>query len=219
MNPTCDSCMGKYCGSGELEKAPKNCPSLAADKEEILSWYCPEERKAFTEAARVEQAGYLEQTRVEEIMEYAVRCGYRKLGVAFCKGLSAEAAVFCRVLRSNGFDVVSVCCKNGAVSKKELGLADEELIRKGEVFEPMCNPAGQAHFLDEAGSELNIILGLCVGHDTEFFRHSKAPITVLSTKDRVTGHNALAPLYAESYFKDRLYHHKFRAKKKDQKNN
>ena len=210
MNPTCDACSGKFCRSGNLTDAPKNCPSLAVTKEETIARYSKEELHPFIESARVEAAGYCRQTRVEEIMEYARRCGYCKLGVAFCAGFADEAAIFCKILRANGFEVASVCCKNGSVSKEEFGLKPEELVRKGEKYEPICNPAGQAYYLDEAGSELSIILGLCVGHDTTFIKHSKAPVTVLSTKDRVTGHNALAPLYcADGYFKSRFFPHKF----------
>lgn len=214
MNATCDACAGKFCGTGDLTGAPKNCPSLGVSHEETLARYSEEEMGPFRESARVEAAGYCAQTRVEEIMEYARRCGYKTLGVAFCRGLSNEAAIFCKVLRANGFTVVSACCKNGCVSKTEIGIAPEEQIRKGKAYEGICNPAGQAFILDESGAELNIILGLCVGHDTTFIRHSKAPVTVLSTKDRVTGHNALAPLYcAEGYYKNKLFNHEFLCEK------
>ena len=38
----------------------------------------------------------------------------------------------------------------------------------------------------EDDTELNIVIGLCVGHDSLFISHSKAPCTVLATKDRQT---------------------------------
>lgn len=214
MNPTCDACAGMYCGSGDFTNAPKNCPSLGVTKEETIGRYGEEELQKFAEAARVEAAGYCNQTRVEEIMEYARRCGYSKLGVAFCGGLKKEAAVFCKILRENGFTIISVCCKNGSVCKEAIGLRPEELVDKGEKYEPMCNPAGQAYFLDESGAELNIILGLCVGHDTTFIKHSQAPVTVLAVKDRVTGHNPLAPIYcAEGYYRKRFFPHEFLCEK------
>ena len=52
-----------------------------------------------------------------------------------------------------------------------------------------------AMLLNEAGTGLNVLIGLCVGHDSLFFRHSEAPVTVLVAKDRVTGHNPAAVLY------------------------
>jgi uncharacterized metal-binding protein len=53
----------------------------------------------------------------------------------------------------------------------------------------------QAEVLNSAETGFNIILGLCVGHDMLFTLASKAPVTTLIAKDRVTGHNPLASLY------------------------
>ena len=70
----------------------------------------------------------------------------------------------------------------------------------------MCNPIGQARLLAEARTELNVLMGLCVGHDSLFFRHSEAPVTVLAVKDRVLGHNPLAAVYlADGYYHTRLF--------------
>ena len=70
----------------------------------------------------------------------------------------------------------------------------------------MCTPVGQARALARAGTELNLLLGLCVGHDSLFMKHSVAPVTVLAVKDRVLGHNPLAAVYpADGYYQDRLF--------------
>lgn len=54
----------------------------------------------------------------------------------------------------------------------------------------------------EQGTQKKILLGLCVGHDSLFFKYSEAPTTVLAVKDRVTGHNPMAPIYlSESYYR------------------
>ena len=69
----------------------------------------------------------------------------------------------------------------------------------------MCNPIGQALFLNKEKTDLNILFGLCVGHDTLAIKHMEAPVTVLVVKDRVTGHNPIAAIYnAQSYFEKRL---------------
>jgi uncharacterized metal-binding protein len=47
-------------------------------------------------------------------------------------------------------------------------------------------------------------VGLCVGHDSLFFRHSEAPVTVLVAKDRVLAHNPAAGLYLSSSYYRRL---------------
>jgi uncharacterized metal-binding protein len=134
-------------------------------------------------------------------MGFARRLGVSRLGIASCVGLLHEARLLQEILEANGFATCSVCCKVGSIPKDEIGLADGEKIRPGQ-FEALCNPIGQARLLNEAGTELNIVVGLCVGHDSLFFRHSEAPVTVLVAKDRVTGHNPVAALYtSHSYYR------------------
>jgi uncharacterized metal-binding protein len=157
-------------------------------------------------AARTEAAGYCKEPRVEEIMNFARRIGAQHLGIASCIGLIREARILQEILEANGFEVDSVCCKVGSIDKEKIGLKDEEKIRPGQ-YESLCNPVGQAMLLSKAGTELNIVVGLCVGHDSLFFKHSEAPVTVLVAKDRVTGHNPVAALYtSQSYYK-RLREH------------
>lgn len=132
--------------------------------------------------------------RLLEICEFSQKMGYKRLGLAFCGGLHDEAAELNRVLESYGFTVVSVMCKVGCVPKEEIGIGDAEKVRIGE-FEAMCNPVCQAEVLNRSGTELNILLGLCVGHDSLFIKQSIAPVTVFAVKDRVFGHNPVAALY------------------------
>jgi uncharacterized metal-binding protein len=66
----------------------------------------------------------------------------------------------------------------------------------------MCNPALQALILNDAETDFNILLGLCVGHDSIFLKEAEAPCTVLAVKDRVLGHNPLAAVYnIDSYYR------------------
>jgi uncharacterized metal-binding protein len=156
-------------------------------------------------AARVEAKGYMKWTRVEDTVEFARAMGYKTLGIACCIGLKREAAILKSVLKSNGFAVVSAICKTGGVAKENIGVRDEEKLQPGH-FEAMCNPVGQAMLLDASGSQFNIVVGLCVGHDSIFYRTSKAPVTTLVSKDRVLGHNPVAALYNHaSYYRARLY--------------
>ena len=97
--------------------------------------------------------------------------------------------------------MVSVVCKAGRTPKEKIGIKDEEKIHQG-TQEAMCNPIYQAKLLNRKGTEFNVLLGLCVGHDSLFFKYSQAPTTVLAVKDRVTGHNPMAPIYlSESYYR------------------
>jgi uncharacterized metal-binding protein len=140
--------------------------------------------------------------RILETMEFASKMGYKKLGMAFCGGLRNEAKTVNQILESRGFEVVSVCCKVGGIPKETIGIAQNQKIAGPGSFEAMCNPITQAEILNAEATEFNIMVGLCVGHDSLFLQHVKAPTTVLIVKDRVLGHNPAAALYlANSYYR------------------
>jgi len=132
--------------------------------------------------------------RVQEICEFAQKMGYRKLGIAFCGGLHNEALSLTQILEAQGFEVISVTCKAGGTPKEQIGIKDEEKIRVGE-FESMCSPIAQGMILNAEKTDFNILVGLCVGHDSLFLKYSKAYCTVLVAKDRVLSHNPCAALY------------------------
>lgn len=204
---TCAACSEHYCRKGDLEKLPSNCPCNEKEEiEKIKELYLEDEnRKLSYNSALVEAEGYCKKTRLEEIMDFADKCGFKKLGVAFCFGLSNEAKILCSILKYNGFEVDSVICKNGSIPKEFLKIQDAEKIRPGS-YEPMCNPIGQAVFLNNIKTDLNIIIGLCVGHDSLFIKYSNAPVTVFAVKDRVLAHNPMGALYlSENYYKKKLY--------------
>ena len=153
-------------------------------------------------SAEVEYEGYCQWTRVQEIMEFARKIGARKIGIANCIGLIREARMFARILRANGFEPYAVICKVSGTPKSSVGIP-KECERIGAA---MCNPILQARLLNREHTDLNVVIGLCVGHDSLFYRYSKAYVTTLVTKDRVTGNNPAASLYtAESYYKKK-YH-------------
>jgi uncharacterized metal-binding protein len=78
-----------------------------------------------------------------------------------------------------------------------IGLLDET-ARLAEILE------AQARVLNRMGTDMNVIMGLCVGHDMLFVRHAEAPTTTLVAKDRVTGHNPVAALYGNHFYYKRL---------------
>lgn len=139
--------------------------------------------------------------RIEEIIEFSQKMNYRRLGLAFCIGLRREAKVVEKLLSDRDFIVISAICKVGRIPKEQIGIRDDQKISIGN-FEAMCNPILQASILNEEKTEFNILLGLCVGHDSLFFKYAKAPCTVLAVKDRVFGHNPLAAIYnIDSYYR------------------
>jgi uncharacterized metal-binding protein len=171
--------------------------------DEVERTYLEDEglRRLAQESARTESAGYLRTTRIEDTMDFARRIGAEKLGIAHCEGLMHEARLARDVFVAASFEVYAVCCKVGSIAKEKIGLRDEEKVYPGQ-FEPLCNPVGQARLLAQAGTQLNVVVGLCVGHDSLFFMHSKAPTTVLIAKDRVLAHNPAACLYTNySYYR------------------
>jgi len=142
--------------------------------------------------------------RILELIQFARKCGYKKLGLAFCVGLLNEARILTEILENHGFDVVSVCCKVGAIPKERIGIKPKEKIGGADSWESMCNPIAQAEVLNSEKVDLAIMLGLCIGHDTLFIRYCRLPMTVIAVKDRVTGHNPLAALYTSSTYYARL---------------
>lgn len=184
---------------------PEFCPTTQL-KEEDLQWalerYQEEQNhNIMVASAEVEYEGYCQWTRVQEIMEFAKKIGARKIGIANCIGLINEARIFAKILRSNGFEVYSVICKVAGKAKSSIGIPS----RCEEIGAAMCNPILQARLLNEAKTDLNVVIGLCVGHDSLFYKYSDAYVTTLVTKDRVTGNNPAAALYtAQSYYKKKF---------------
>lgn len=196
-------------------RGPESCPTLTRPelvKEALRELDASPVRRLLQQSSIQEGQGYIGKElgyaqvrpfkpRVQETIEFARRLGYQRLGLAFCIGLRREARVAAQLLESHGFTVVSVVCKVGAVPKSTIGVTDADQVTPGTV-ETMCNPILQAKLLNAAKTELNIALGLCVGHDSLFFQFTQAPTTVLAVKDRLLGHNPLAALYnLESYYR------------------
>lgn len=206
MSANCAKCGVYTCREGDKEKLPEKClmRKHAEAYEEAAGRYKEEMtgRLAYC-AARVEAAGYGVWPRVREIMEFSRMMGFTVLGLAFCNGLRREALEIVKIFEKNGFSVESVICKTGSIPKEELGIRDEEKVSPGK-FEVLCNPVAQALLLKRAGTQLNVLLGLCVGHDSLFIANSAAQVTVLAVKDRATGHNPLAAVYAPHYFRKKL---------------
>lgn len=203
----CAHCTQHGCANGDMQHTMSCCPSKNDEiQAKAKALYAEEEnRRIAATAAAIEAEGYGKLCRMEEIMLFCKRNGYEKVGLVFCIGLKNEAKTVCKILEHNGFEVVSAACKNGGIPKAEIGIKPEQTL-SGCDMEIMCNPIGQALLMNEQNTQLNILMGLCVGHDTLALKYSKAPVTILAAKDRVTGHSPLAPIYmAEGYYKKRFF--------------
>lgn len=202
----CSFCPTMVCQLGHPEDAQPGCP--AKTYPEVYA----ENRGEYSEngskdlmlaAAYVESTGYMKWTRVQELAEFAQFLKIKNIGIASCVGLQQEGSILARVLEDLGFSVTHVCCKTGAFNKEDLGIPREYKLRPEADFEAACNPIVQAQVCNKEGTELNVIVGLCIGHDILFTKFSKAPVTTLIVKDRVTGHNPAAALYS-SYHRARI---------------
>lgn len=192
MAKECARCDSKDCYDG------KDCFKLA---DEARKAYSKDELRSMRISGEIEAEHYMKMTRLEEIILYARKMGMKTLGIAFCVGLSKEAKVVDRILRSEGFEVRSACCKVCGIDKTELGVTKLHPKMKREA---VCNPIGQAMRLNSCRTDMNVVVGLCVGHDMLFAKHSEAPSSTFIVKDRVLSHNPAGAIYSDYYLEKRF---------------
>ena len=185
----CAVCPEKECRNG------KDCLKLAEEMKEL---YGEREISLIKAAAFIEAEYYMKKTRIEEIILFGEKMGYKKIGLAFCIGLEKESREIYSIFKDH-FKVYSTCCKVCGIDKTEFDLDKIDKTRD----ETMCNPIGQASFLNKKKTDLNIIIGLCIGHDILFTEHSETPVTTLAVKDRVLAHNPLGAIYS-NYYRNKL---------------
>ena len=179
----CLVCRDRVCLNGEP------CPGLVqdlhcrtsdVDQEELLDVAtdiaCETERKL---------------CRVAEFVHFCHGAGYRHVGIAFCVELYRETQILAHLFR-RFLQVTPVCCKIGGRR-----LSQEEVPAR--PCHIACNPAGQAAELNRRGTEINAIVGLCLGCDLVFAQHSQAPVTPLFVKDRSLANNPVGALYSNYY--------------------
>jgi uncharacterized metal-binding protein len=189
-------------------KGPPNCPTLLYRKtaENSIDVLKDTNLFEFARQASIQEAegyggrelGYEAvrpiKPRIVEVMEFAHRMQFKRIALVFCIGLRSEAAVVLRLFEKEQFDVLSIACKAGRIPKESIGITEEQKVAPYSN-ESICNPVFQALLANEWQSQLNVLLGLCVGHDSLFLKYAGALSTVLAVKDRLLGHNPLAAIY------------------------
>jgi uncharacterized metal-binding protein len=202
--PTCHLCNSiQYCTIGKANEDISNCPMVykkQIEERALKLYFTDEEVKKSTKVASIIEAeGYIEWPRLKDTIKYAERMNYKKIGLAFCIGLREEARKIARILEKANFRVYSVCCKTGSLKKTELGIPKEYTMVSKTGFTIgwiSCNPVAQALLLNDCETDLNLIVGLCVGHDITFTQLSKSPVSTLIAKDRSNPHNPALVLYS-----------------------
>ncbi|AEH06134.1 DUF1847 domain-containing protein [Methanothermococcus okinawensis] len=189
----CAKCNEKSCAKG------KNCYKEISEKA-MKEYENDENLKIAKTSSYIEGTYYMKKTRLEEIIEFCKLMEYKKIGIAFCIGVENEAKTLDKIL-SKYFKTYSVCCKVCGISKDDLGLTKINPNNR----ESMCNPIAQAMILNEKNTDLNIMIGLCIGHDMLFQKYSRAPTTTFLVKDRVLAHNPAGVLYSKYYVKKKFH--------------
>jgi uncharacterized metal-binding protein len=216
----CSKCKIYACVRNETLNVPQFCPMNT--RKDVLDaalnqYYDLNDHRIMASAAHTVVKGITNSwTRIEDVINFAREMEYERLGIATCLALIFESKILTEMLEIKGFEVKSICCKAGSNLEDDVGLQgadfklDFKLINNSMVNMdqqtsiPLCNPIGQAFLLNEEETDLNILLGLCVGHDALFIKHSEAPVTPLIVKDRRTLNNPAAAIYGSNHFFKRL---------------
>lgn len=178
---------------GESSKMPKTCPTLThKDLTTDASVYQVEPLNTLMKIADQTPftANRVLRNRVEELIFYAHKMNYRKIGIAFCVSLIKESQTLAHYLIKEGLEAHPVCCRVGAVDYNEIGLPKAH----PDKFAAICNPVAQGKLLNLAGVDLVVQMGLCLGHDIILQETCEAPVTTLVVKDRALDHHTVIAL-------------------------
>jgi uncharacterized metal-binding protein/rhodanese-related sulfurtransferase len=193
MEYACATCTKTSCFRGELDRMPKTCPTLtqAAVAKDITPYL----EKDRADVMRVADQSPFDpdggkRNRVQELLSFVQGRGMRRIGIAFCVTLIAEAQELARQLRATGLETELVCCRVGAIDYAEIGLPKAH----PEHFAAICNPVAQARLLNQARVDLVAQVGLCMGHDLILQEECDAPVTTVVVKDRVHDHHPVVAL-------------------------
>ncbi|MFC2068373.1 DUF1847 domain-containing protein [Chloroflexota bacterium] len=205
----CSRCTVQVCtvdSSGKLlpGDAPSWCPmkNKADVIQKAMAKHTDEDHKIAHTAAVVESEAYIRETwglrplatRVLEIVNFAKKMGFKKIGLASCFACMWEARVIANIFINRDFIVVARYCKILEVKNTSfLGIKEEETLVPGG-FQSMCNPIAQVDCLVDSGCELIVAFGQCTGHDALSGKFSRVPFTLLGGKDRVLAHNPVVAL-------------------------
>src|SRR3972149_5594121 len=217
--PSCDSCTVMACwpkDPSHILKGPASCPTKnypdLVKKARDLYLKDPFHRQMQLSGARLEGISSqtppggteinMKMTRVEELIMFCQMMGYKKIGFAHCIGCIGEAKMLSHIFRSRGFETVQVNCKVGAIEKGEMGISEEEKVRCF-TFETICNNIAQAMIMNEEKTDLNVIVGLCLGHDFDRERPTARTQPGGCALSRLSSLQFLLWTHGKSHFRDR----------------
>lgn len=184
---SCCDCTAFACMKGG--DFPEDCTAhLCADdaRDQVLDLYLNDDdmRSVMVAATLTARVGSRDKwPRLREVIDFAHRTGVQRIGIASCSTYIREVPVLAQILRDEGFEVMGAMCKMATIRRSDVGIP-EDPIKHDSII---CNPLMQAEALNNAGTDMNIAVGLCVGHDMLFAKHSEALCTTLVVRDQSLG--------------------------------
>ena len=192
----CLACSERQCLRGEA------CPVFGGQAESFIP--VDSETSGMLEAS-ADIACERERTlcRLSELIYFCLEMGYSRLGVAYCTDLEEPAETLVRVLR-RFFAVFPICCKAGGGSRDQSEPHNhaESEVEGNPGFH--CNPMYQAKILNYLKTDLNVMVGICMGADCVFTRESEAPVSTLFVKDKSLANNPIGAIYSDYYLKEAI---------------
>lgn len=181
----CASCFMQSCvGNGHQEK--DFCPTFAHpeifDQAKTIYAQDSETRNLARHAAVIESKGYMVWPRLKDSIELIRRMEFKKIAVVFCPDLGREAKKTCRILKENGFTVMSRVCGT----------------RKTAPHLPRDLMAG----INDASPDLIINAGLCIACESQMLHHATAPVTSFIARDKKWHNNPASEVYASDKWRD-----------------
>ena len=187
-------CRKMGCWRGEAEGIPAYCQAnhYVAEIEKAKKSYAdPDVVDIYTAACVVGKKNDGYRPRIEEALDFAREMKFSRVGFATCVAFGRELEVIRRLFEQAGIEVFTAGCQIGRVSATDRGLPHLEEYPDNSP----CNPIAQAEILNKVETQLNYIVGLCMGHDILFTRYSRAPVSTLIVKDRLLANNPAAAVY------------------------
>lgn len=179
----CTACNTKSC------RTTKSCNAQKFDAEELMiTYHLPNNQKIIQAAATLVdngRAGTL--SRLQEVIEFSKSMNFQRIGIAYCYGMEADAALVAQIFRESGFKIYPVSCTTG-------GFKQSDVNDNSNIHKVSCNPLAQAEQINNESVDFTITMGLCLGHDIIFQKKINSYTTTLVVKDRVHNNDPIKAL-------------------------
>lgn len=186
-------CVSQVCTRDEMAAVPAYCPANKypdAVEDSKAVYRQPGNSSIYKAACEVNAVNDGFRPRIEEALHFARCLQIKKVGFAACNAFTTEMQILRKLFAQEGVEVVCVACQIGHVTAEDRGMPE-----LSGYINAICNPVAQAEVCNREKTEVNFIVGLCLGHDLLFTRYSQAPVSTLIVKDRMLANNPSAALY------------------------